>query len=336
MINIVATTIFPPTPGMKRISRELDSRDGTLWVIGDRNGPPAYGLPNTRFYDIEAQSQLPFHLARLLPEKHYARKNLGYLLAIQNGATFLVETDDDNVPQANFWRPRSASVATRQVRHAGWFNVYLEFFDGRIWPRGFPLEEIQHSFARRVRLESAAARRECLIQQGLANRNPDVDAVYRLVCSLPLDFKRRSPVSLAPGCWCPFNSQNTTFFQPALPLLYLPTFCSFRMTDIWRSLVAQRCLWEMESEVCFTQATVYQERNEHNLRKDFEDELPGYLMNNRIRTLLEKLGLRAGRSFETVSENLSVCYETLVRAEIMKKKELLLVEAWNRDLASLA
>jgi hypothetical protein len=29
------------------------------------------------------------------------------------------------------------------------------------------------------------------------------------------------------------------------PLLYLPSHCCFRMTDIWRSFIAQRCLWEL-------------------------------------------------------------------------------------------
>jgi len=336
MIHIVLTTIAPPTQGSKLISSGLQQRGGILWVIGDRAGPSSYDLPNTRWFDIERQFRLSFRLARMLAERHYARKNLGYLLAIQDGALFLVETDDDNIPQANFWLPRSPSMTSNHVTQAGWFNVYLEFCPGRIWPRGFPLEEIQDSFARRAKPESAASVRECLIQQGLANRNPDVDAVYRLVCSLPLDFESRAPVSLAPGCWCPFNSQNTTFFQPAFPLLYLPTFCSFRMTDIWRSFVAQRCLWEIGSAVCFTEPSVYQERNEHDLHKDFEDEVPGYLKNHRIRGLLENVSLKAGRSFDTVSANLLVCYEALVRGEILPKKELLLVEAWIHDLESVA
>src|SRR6185503_19227288 len=121
------------TPGTKLISSELQQRDGILWVIGDRAGPPAYDLPNTRWFDIDRQIRLPFRLARMLSEKHYARKNLGYLLAIQGGARFLVETDDDNIPQTSFWLPRSSSITTHHVTQAGWFNVYLEFFPGRIW-----------------------------------------------------------------------------------------------------------------------------------------------------------------------------------------------------------
>ena len=55
-------------------------------------------------------------------------------------------------------------------------------------------------------LPEAAAR--CAIQQGLANRNPDVDAIYRLVLPLPLDFDRHPGVISRRGAWCPLNSQN--------------------------------------------------------------------------------------------------------------------------------
>ncbi|MBV5271274.1 MAG: DUF288 domain-containing protein, partial [Afipia sp.] len=74
--------------------------------------------------------------------------------------------------------------------------------------------------------------------------NPDVDAIYRLTLPLPQSFREEQPVALGRNVWCPFNSQNTTWWKEAAPLLYLPSFCSFRMTDIWRSFVAQRIAWE--------------------------------------------------------------------------------------------
>ena len=84
----------------------------------------------------------------------------------------------------------------------------------------------------------------CPIQQGLADGNPDVDAIFRLVLPLPMNFGRKPPIALCRGAWCPFNSQNTSWWPAAYPLLYLPAYCSFRMTDIWRSFVAQRICWE--------------------------------------------------------------------------------------------
>ena len=95
------------------------------------------------------------------------------------------------------------------------------------------------------------------------------------------------------GAWCPFNSQNTTFFRKVFPLLYLPAHCSFRMTDIWRSFVAQRILHHLGHPVLFHEATVWQERNDHCLHRDFLDEVPGYQNNHAIREALIRLDFEA-------------------------------------------
>lgn len=332
-MDVVITTIFPPTAGARALSEGLAHADGTLWVMGDRPGPAAYDLPHVRFYSLAEQTKLPFALARELPEKHYTRKNLGYLLALQQGATALVETDDDNIPLASFWSPRQAKLDARRVTTAGWVNAYRAFTKAKIWPRGLPLEYF-HSTGEPA-VSAASEARECLIQQALANDNPDVDAVYRLTCELPVKFDSAPPISLARGSWCPFNSQNTTFFPAAYPLLYLPSYCTFRMTDIWRSFVAQRCLWEMDSELAFTEATVYQERNEHNLLRDFEQEVPGYLNNHRIREALESLTLQRGRAKDVVIQNQRQCYEKLVEVGVLPMKELSLLTAWNSDVREL-
>lgn len=331
-MQIVITTIFPPTRGVAGMAKVLEERGGTLWVIGDRSGPKDYELPATKFYDLATQRELSFGLAKMLPERHYARKNLGYLLVVQSGAGVLVETDDDNLPLPGYWEARSAVLTGRRTQAQGWLNVYAFFSSSRIWPRGFPLEAVAASRPEAgTKLESG----ECLIQQGLANKNPDVDAVYRLIMPLPIDFADGPAVLLGSGCWCPFNSQNTTWFKAAFPLLYLPSHCTFRMTDIWRSFVAQRCLWEMDACLGFTQATMYQERNEHNLLRDFQDEIPGYLNNNSIRETLEKLPLQPGRECHTVCGNLRRCYEALVAKGFVPSPELVLLEAWIRDISAL-
>src|SRR5205807_7157091 len=119
----------------------------------------------------------------------------------------------------------------------------------------------------------------CPIQQGLSDENPDVDAIYRMANPLPVLFDKANSVSLGKNSWCPFNSQNTTWFKEAFPLLYLPSYCSFRMTDIWRSFVAQRIAWTCGWSILFHQSTVRQDRNDHNLMTDFKDEISGYSNN---------------------------------------------------------
>jgi hypothetical protein len=168
----------------------------------------------------------------------------------------------------------------------------------------------------------------------LVNENPDVDAIYRLVSPLPQSFASNGPVVLAEGSWCPFNSQNTWWWRDAFPLLYLPAYSSFRMTDIWRSFVAQRIAWVNKWTVAFHQPTAGQERNEHNLMRDFHDELPGYLHNKSICEELDKLQIRPGT--DQLGYNLRVCYQKLVSWDLLDRRELELVDAWLADLQTVS
>jgi hypothetical protein len=251
------------------------------------------------------------------------------LIALQQGAEVIIETDDDNIPYDSFWAPRTSEVQANKLQDHGWVNVYKYFSETNIWPRGFPLDQVLES----MKPKPAADRVACPIQQGLADDNPDVDAIYRMVLPLPIKFLERDPIALANQSICPFNSQNTTWFKEAFPLLYLPSYCSFRMTDIWRSFVAQRIAWTCGWSILFHNATVYQIRNEHNIMKDFEDEIPGYLNNSSIMKGLNALNLLDG--VENIYTNLTLCYEELVRQGIVDAKELALLDCWIQDMQAL-
>jgi hypothetical protein len=164
------------------------------------------------------------------------------------------------------------------------------------------------------------------IFQGLADENPDVDAVYRMTLKLPFNFEKKPALVLGNGAWCPFNSQNTVWKKEAFPLMYLPSYCSFRMTDIWRSFIAQRIAWTNGWNILFHSADVWQERNEHSLLKDFADEVPGYLNNFRMCKMLEELDLKSGT--EHLCENLIRCYSLMIENGWVGKEEMALVEAW--------
>jgi hypothetical protein len=325
----VVTTIQPPTPAMRQLAQRLGETGTPLIVIGDKKGPANFDLPGARFVPLSEQLNLPFTLAKLLPTGHYVRKNLGYLLAIASGATSVYETDDDNAP-LDSWRPRTLQVQAVNVTTQGWFNVYTRFTDQKIWPRGFPLSRV--GSAHRVSAETSLF--DSPIQQSLTNDAPDVDALWRLIIrNEPFHFNDAPSVHLAPGTWCPFNSQNTWWFRPAFPLLYLPSTCTFRMTDIWRSLVAQRCLWELNQGVTFHAPDVDQSRNVHDLMKDFEDEIPGYLHNEKIGSLLADTPLTPGP--QNVSANLIRCYKALIKAGIFRDTEMQLLRAWVADIEAI-
>lgn len=325
---IITSIATDDHPVLRTFATECQERSIPFIVIGDTKSPERFELEGCDFWGVDRQKEMPFALARLLPYRHYARKNLGYLLAIRQGSQHILETDDDNLPHESFWQARQREVRCRYFEDSGWVNVYHYFGGQNAWPRGFPLDELLKPQAELSALPERLT--ACPIQQGLADANPDVDAVFRLTQQLPMSFSSGPPLGLGSRSWSPFNSQNTFWFPEAFPLLYLPSYCSFRMTDIWRSFVAQRVAWENNWAVLYHEATVWQERNEHNLMRDFEDEIPGYLQNNRIRRLLEALPLSPG--IENIPDNLRLCYDLLIREGLIGAQERELVDAWLEDL----
>ncbi len=329
-VSIVVTSIFEPNASLRELARGATQNGWEFLIVGDSKSPTDFFLKDAQFFNIEEQRKFDFKLAALCPVGHYTRKNLGYLLAIKNRSVIIVETDDDNIPVEGFWSPRNKFLNSLEIKGQGWYNVYSLYSDRPIWPRGLPLENILQN----ATVEISANGKECFspIQQGLADGNPDVDAIFRMTHLLPLSFnKRQQPIRLAKGLWSPFNSQNTTWYKEAFPLLYLPSYCSFRMTDIWRSFVAQRIAWECNWQLTFHDATVFQERNEHNLLRDFEQEVPGYLFNNKIKKILEDAPLRSG--VEHIADNLRMCYNALIRENIISsKEEMALLDAWLLDI----
>lgn len=326
MMRAVVTTIYSPTAAVKALAARAPAI-----VIGDRKTPADWQCDGAEFYSFDQQRKLGFDLLRYTRQNHYARKNIGYLLAMRDRATVIYDTDDDNVPNAA-WQERVVDCQASTVSGSGWLNVYRFFRQSGLWPRGFPLTEITN-WHPKVEPNRSPAQVRCSIQQGLADGDPDVDAICRLTVPSAREvvFHEHGSIALSKGVWCPFNSQSTWWFPEAFPLLYLPIAAPFRMTDIWRSFVAQRCLWEIGGHVAFhSPAEVVQERNPHDLLGDFTDEVSGYLRNGEIAELLGRLTLESGSN--NVGRNLATCYQTLVYANVLPPSELLAVEAWLADV----
>lgn len=326
---VVMTTIQPPTPSARRLHERVSSLGGRLVVAGDKKGPARFELPRCDFLSLADQQAGGYALAGQLPVGHYARKNIGYLHAMRAGAGCIYETDDDNAPLPS-WAPRAEKVSgARKISGdaAGWVNVYRYFTDDlQIWPRGLPLNQLAADTAPADSAEDLMAP----IQQGLVNGSPDVDAVWRLTQDRPFDFDDRPSLWLAPGQWCPFNAQSTWWWPVAYPLLYIPCHCSFRMCDIWRSFIAQRCLWAMGAGIVFHGPDVFQDRNAHNLMNDFEDEIPGYLNNSRISGVLGGLLLSG-----IPGNDLRTCYAALTEGGFFPAEELTAVDLWLADLEKI-
>ena len=321
--HVIITTIFPPTKAVKDFAKRPDCR---LYAAGDRKTPADWHCENTRFLSAEEQRSMDSEVARLLPWNHYCRKLMGYIQAIRDGATYIVDTDDDNIPMENWDFPAFEGEFEVLNNAPCFINIYKAFTKQRIWPRGFPLECLREPNSEPTATTKAA--KKIGIWQGLADGDPDVDAIYRLTDGTECIFDKRAPLVLGQGQFCPFNSQNTAFTKAAFPLLYLPAFVTFRFTDILRGLVAQPILAVAGLSLGFTEATVFQERNPHNYLKDFESEIPCYLHPVKvIKTVTDAVSPQ-----HSVAENLLLAYRALQTEKIVETREIELLEAWIRDL----
>lgn len=331
----VVTTIHEPSDGLATIAKRASQLGDRVIVIGDRKTPANWGLAGVDYFSFDAQASLPFSLRQHLPSNSYTRKMLGYLAAAQGGCKWIRETDDDNLPYETFFEPPPEAVSCRVPSgHMGWVNIYKYFTQRHVWPRGFPLSLI-NAKSLPMSNDSSCVINQPYILQALADGDPDVDAIYRLT-SLDdegVTFLPAQSLALTGANWTPFNSQATTWPRELIPLMYLPISCSFRMTDIWRSFVAQRLLPGLGASLIVSSAKVSQIRNAHDLLADFAQEVPGYLEADRFRSILENTPTLGG--FSNVSRDLKSLYTALISAGFLSRDEMSVLDAWLQDVQLL-
>jgi hypothetical protein len=180
----------------------------------------------------------------------------------------------------------------------GFVNLYKIYTDSHIWPRGIPPN---HSSIKIIpELSDLKTDMKIAVIQGLVNNDPDVDAYYRINInsnSFNFDKNENIDVILDKYSVCPFNTQNTFWTDSSMfYAMYLPVTVTFRYTDILRGFVALYQLWKNNKTIKFTFPTAIQERNIHDLNKDYESEISMYntaelvinlLNNNKNATLQE-------------------------------------------------
>ncbi|MCX7650369.1 MAG: STELLO glycosyltransferase family protein [Flavobacteriales bacterium] len=320
-VFVCLTTIQKATEAVRKFAAIPGYR---VVVTGDLKTPAPYGLEANQgtFLNVQEQNAAFPELSEALPVNSYTRKNVAYAVAIREGASVIVDTDDDNIPYDDFEIfPFDASYDTT-ASDLGMVNIYKAFTDQKIWPRGLPLPEITRAENPLDQYAPTAVR--VGVWQGLADGDPDVDAIYRLVDGSACIFNRRAPLVLAPGTWTPFNSQNTVFRREVFPLLYIPCTVTFRFSDILRSWVAQPILWQAGYTLGFTRATVFQDRNPHNYMVDFESEIPMYLQAYRS----VEVARNAVSPHNSLLGNLWNAYQALGEAGIVQPQEFAALKAW--------
>lgn len=328
---IVITSINDVT---ESVSTAAALKGWCVVIVGDRKGPSSfqYKLDGVVHLDVFRQKKLGYYIHELLPYDSYARKNIGYLYAIQHGARVIYETDDDNqiLSDLSGFLPSTAKNLLVYDHDGCCVNPYAHFGQPSIWPRGYPLSKITEPDETNFMRQTVNS----WIQQSLADGDPDVDAIFRLTRKThgqPIDIRfdhSAEPVSLRPHTFCPYNSQNTLHYRPAFWALLIPIGVSFRVSDIWRSYWAQRLLWQVGGQLTFLPPFVYQSRNAHDYLSDFKDELQLYTATEELIQFLTEWRPRTVDFMDQILE-LSVA---MAEEGFWSKKDSELVHAWCADL----
>jgi glycosyltransferase involved in cell wall biosynthesis len=329
---LVVTTINGKShEGISRLIEDSKFQNFELVLIGDHKTSGSLGTidePRVHFYNLESQLSSKFSSGRALPLNHYARKNFGYLVAAEMGSEWISETDDDNRLFAEFWEKQDPNKAIKNSTASQWVNIYGAFGFGEYWHRGIPINEVQNSNILTTYEADTCSNIGCI--QGLANGDPDIDAICRMLYNPVSNFSRKDSFVLEPGYYSPTNSQLTRWnCKQTLPLLYLPSTVPWRVSDIWRGLIAQRYFAISGLKTQFRGGLGFQDRNEHDLLKDFVDELEVHMSTRIILEILDSINILEKTQF------MRAVYSTMLSRSLVSKEEIVRLDSWLTDTSAI-
>jgi hypothetical protein len=281
------------------------------------------------FLSYEQQEILYPDLSRVIGSSTYARKNLGYLYAIENGAECIFDTDDDTFlrfPESNPFHLFQESGKFRAETDSVFFNPYNHFAAGQgLWPRGYPLTRIESDRwscsedTNVVPVPNDIGNID--IVQTLVNLEPDVDAIYRLVInSHPMDFAFKNDlIKMGLNTFSPGNTQSTFWLNSKrFDFLYIPKFIDFRFCDILKLYIAQSQL-----DLAYAGFITEQFRNPHNFMDDFKSEVSCYLNVEKLVGVL--LDMSNGTQITEI-------YKELISVGICEPSELIILQEFLKVL----
>jgi hypothetical protein len=335
-VALVTTTIHVPhclDNYLANAERYGHAERTRVIVVGDRKTPTDTGdylgelgrryPASITYLDVAAQAPLLRRWPGLDQALRYnciQRRNIGYLQAALEGAEVIISIDDDNFVTDEDYIGHHLTVGRMRrvpvVNHpTGWWNVCQRLRSDpprRFYHRGYPKSRQDWS-AGGAEIEVREV--HPVVNAGLWLKNPDIDATTNI--EEPINVVSLEPLAgardtaLAPGTWCPFNSQNTAFDVKVLPAMYLVVMLDTlrgyrvgRLDDIWMSYFVRVIADQLGESVVYGAPLVVQDRNPHNFLHDLAQELGGYLLTE---TLVEFL-----RGFRTTARDYHGAYLDLI------------------------
>ncbi len=135
---LVITSIAEPTPLLRQLAADAQRSDFDLILIGDARARPTSSSRAATSTASSASGPSTSPSRELCPVGHYARKNIGYLLAhaARGGRDRRDRRRYRRLPSRSGSPPVRSRAGVR-LREPGWINVYRYFSERRSGPAAF-------------------------------------------------------------------------------------------------------------------------------------------------------------------------------------------------------
>jgi hypothetical protein len=266
---IVTTTINEPTEALKKFKA---MKDWELIVVGDiKTNDNSYIEQGYDYLTPEYQDIEYHELSDAIGWNCIQRRNIGMIEAYNRGADLIAVVDDDNIPLDNWGKNIYISDTEKTYKCISNNTLCIDpikvtRIENAPTHRGFPYE--LHDSRNNYTMEygiSVNEENKFHIQANMWNGDPDIDAASRVSFTDKVTFPDFDPF------WCkefsPFNSQNTFLSREILKHYFLFPYVG-RMDDIWASYYVEA----LGYRPLYAEATVYQERNDHDINIDIKNE----------------------------------------------------------------
>lgn len=266
-IFVATTTINKPTKALKIFASKPNIE---LVVALDKKSKP-FKLKDATVLTTKYQEKKWPKLSKLVGWNCIQRRNFAILKCLEMDAEVIALIDDDNIPYNNWFKKISIFKKDYTAQEV---KINSPVFDAigytnykNLWHRGFPLELVHNrKYQKRSKRKISPD-----IQASFWNGDPDIDAICRMIFKPECKFDKKyfpfysNQISI-------FNSQNTLVKRKVFKDYFLFPHIG-RMDDIWAAFYVTA----KKYKVVYNEPTVYQQRNVHNLIKDFKDEYIGYI-----------------------------------------------------------
>ena len=341
---IVMNAINPPSDSI--INLENNLKKWKIVVIGniktiDSNWDIFNNSNNLVYLSLKAQKQLGYNIIKFLKDDSYARKNIGYLFAIQHGAKEIYEIDENlilSTDNSNFLDNINDTYICYGVQNEEkMINPYIHFSETNIWPRGFLYKDIMTDYNKSFYYAySSHIKPKPLIYQGLINTIPDIDAIFylsstKLKENLNITFSQNFPLLYFPGNYVPINSKNTKYLYEIFPFLMLPVTINESIADIIRGYILERFVFGYGGMIAFHNSNSYRENILANYTKFYEErEILFHL--DKILDIIKSNKLYTGKNPKNLLFHILM---ELIKHDFLKLEELKIYESFLDDLSNV-